>query len=96
VTRELDVEEAEIEADAAVFKAGADVDEEVDAAGLEVDEDDVLIELGLEMDEEVVVVVVVVTTEELTASVMLGYAEYIKRAALMVKLGNRSFIISFR
>jgi hypothetical protein len=88
------VEEAKVEADAAVFEAGADVDEEVDAAGLEVDEDVVLIELGLEMDEEEVVVVV--TTEELTASVMLGYAEYIKRAALMFKLGIRSFIISFR
>lgn len=88
------MEVAKVEADAAVFEAGADVDEEVDAAGLEVDEDVVLIELGLEMDEEEVVVVV--TAEELTALLMLGYVEYIKRAALMFKLGIRSFIISFR
>lgn len=59
------------------------------------------VEVGVEtdtvaLDAEDDVTVVVEVTEALPASVMLGYPEYIYRAALSVKLGIRLFIEPFR
>lgn len=71
-----------------------DVVEEVDAEEdvlVELDEDDtVTVELELE------VVLVVMVTELLGTSVMLGYAEYMSRAALNDTLGIRPVIVSFK
>jgi hypothetical protein len=94
VVEEPDEAVVDVEADAVDVDA-VDVDAvDVDAVDVEKEGRVELVEPEPEMD--VVVATVVVVAEPLTASVMLGYAEYIRRAALIVKLGIRVFVVSFR
>lgn len=93
VVKEVDAEKDELLGVEVDVDVDAEVDREVGALAVDV-EAMVLTKLGFEVDVEVVVAVA--ATEVLTASVMLGYPEYMRRAALSVKLGIRLPMVSFK
>ncbi len=69
-----------------------EVVEVVEVVEIDLEDDTALVTKALDKVLDAVAAV----TELVGASVMLGYAEYIRRPALIVELALRSMIVSFR